>query len=917
MKIFKTFIDKFLWCPVKRQSREINVCAHALVGGVLGLVVSSAAFALPQGGVVKDGSLGSGGIAYGNRTTIDQKGAGGTQNVTIRWDSFDTAPGEHVHFKQRANQAAINRIRGNANGIGGNTIFNGGLTGAGTIILINQNGFLFGPGSQIRVGSFMATTTGKGIPGDLGKFSSWVNKHKKADHHAEIINQGSITITKDGGFGLLVAPYVRNDGTIKNKNGVNDVTIGLGSIGVKNKTKKDGKQGVTNTGKLRARSGYVAMVNTIFNASVNIGGILDADQFGSNGKGGTILVASKGDINLQGAKFSARGGRDVEVRLDAKDDILSNDEVTTFKLRADGVHTKRVKANLDMEADGVIDIRTDASVVANGSDAEAEFDVEGKRGVAITTGDETILVKATAVGTKASRGNAYADADLDIDSQGNVEVNGHVVVKAKANARGWGSAGAYADVEIGHEWMADKVAINGDIDVTARANNNSYRRSRAEAVATSSIVADGKDGEITYVGDLNINAKSRGGNSRSMAGGILRSSGDIDYNGDLNINAKSRGRNSMSLAGGLLLSSGDIVYNGNSNGSANAKSRGRSSDAIAAAGLAMLAGFNMGGSGGQGWIRPATLTMNGDVLVEANAKAEGPGSGARALGLGILAAGGDVNINTDPVIVNSIAKSKGKKSFSASLAGLITVAGLDSIEAGFTGGEFVPYDLSIVGDLEANSIAKASKDRREIALAANLLLASGDITIRGADPLASANDALAQGRSTMFEVCGDGNIGCLSGPGFDFDLLLATLFPGEPGNGYAQLVIEAGGAIDIQPKPDVATAVPGSPNEVFSLRQHARPSGKTGSQPLSFADNGDMLAATGFGVTLPPPIKVADVKSIDVEAAILAGADPGALLPPTAAGGEATSINEEDTMTASAAPDFCDRLVSGACYESE
>jgi hypothetical protein len=421
-------------------------------------------------------------------------------------------------------------------------------------------------------------------------------------------------------------------------------------------------------------------------------------------------------------------------------------------------------------------------------------------------------------------------------------------------------------------------------------------------------------GDINYTGDLNINAKSSGRYSSSMAGGLVISNGEISYNGDLNINAVSNGMRSMSLAGGLLISSGDLVYNGNTNVNSRAKSRGRGGDAVSVAGLLMLPGINIGGYHSDGWISPSTLTVNGDVFVEAKANARGPGSRAFALGLGILAAGGDVNINSDSVIVNSIANSKGRRSRATSIAGLITFAGVDAIETFFTGGDFEPANLNVVGNLEANAIANAPRDRRERAIAANVLLATGDITVRGADPLASANEALVQGQITMFEVCGDDGIGCFDGPGVELMALYETWVPKGRANSYAQLIIEAGGTVDIQPIQQ-STITGTGPNEQFAFRPTGRPSGTTGDQPLRITNNGDMLAATGFGVTQPPQIRVAEVGNIDVEAAILAGADPAALLPPTAAGGDAQTINNNDTMTTSAAPDFCDRLVSGACYE--
>jgi filamentous hemagglutinin family protein len=1155
MNIVNAGTRKYTFIGINNHKKS-SKHAHLILGVLLGLTVSSAAVAKPKNGVVAGGSLGAGGINIGTNTTINQKG--GTPVVNIHWDSFDTRKNESVHFNQFKYQAAINRIRGNRHGLGGNTIFRGGLTGDGTVVLINQNGFLFGPTSQIEVGSFMATTNGKMPPSNLKNFESWVNDpNNKAPNYAQIINKGSITITKNGGFGLLVAPFVRNSGTISAADGVKNVTIGLGAIdflGI-----PDGKTGIVNSGNLTARSGYLAMVNSIYNAAVKVGGILDVDTFAVNDKGGTILVSSKGNIKLNGAEFTARGGSNVDVELKAGKNIVSvGNKASTFNLKAEGTNGKKATANLDIVAKRKVDINADVSVVAHGinADSEAEFDVKGVRGVTLTTADNTVKVEAKSIGFSR---DVRADAHVSVNSLGDVEVNGHVDVDAVGFSKNK-KADAYASFiisDVSEYWLASNVSVDGKIDVTAVTTG----QDKSNAGALSYILADGNItyngdmdinawswgeeststargsldsgfgdisfngdmnvnawssgeksrsravgdfysglGDISFDGDMNVNAISRGkksragalgdlysefgginftgdmiigsrsygdksisnatgildsgfGNlvftgdmnidawsegdesesaasgelytlsdivfngdlnvkarsigektasnarwglfssgeinytgdttinshsSRSLAYGVMRSldsinySGDLDitagahgkdaiamagvallsesdinYTGDLNIISIAQGENALSLAGGLLLSSGDVVYNGNANVSAEAESNGIGKSARSMSGLAMLAGINGNGSNPDGWISPSTLTVNGDVLVESKATTNGLFSNAFSLGLGILGAGGDVNIDADSVVVNSEADSKVINSIARSIAGLITIAGLDTFESAFSpGGASELYNLNIEGDLEANSIANTTMDRLESAYAVNALLASGDIVVRGADPLATANESLVQDDTTIFESCRDDGFGCVSGFGIDLSSLLSVMNPLSLGNSYTQLLIWAGGEVDIQPKEEVGSggsapvtasgrstgADAGSgqsqgpvqitvvgPNELFSRRPGERPVFRpfSNNQPLRFTGTGDMLASTSFGVTLPPQIRVAAVEQIDFEAAILAGADPSTLLPPTAAGGDAAIVNNNDTMTSTADPDFCDTLVSGACYGAE
>src|SRR5690606_19663627 len=101
-------------------------------------LMSSVAYALPQGGTVVEGDAT---ITYGeNSVTITQ----GSAHVVIEWQSFDTAAGESVHFDQAEFMAALNRILS-----GQATRFDGILTANGSITIVNQAGIAFGSSANI------------------------------------------------------------------------------------------------------------------------------------------------------------------------------------------------------------------------------------------------------------------------------------------------------------------------------------------------------------------------------------------------------------------------------------------------------------------------------------------------------------------------------------------------------------------------------------------------------------------------------------------------------------------------------------------------------------------------------------------------------------------------------------------------
>ena len=86
----------------------------------------------------------------------------------------------------------------------------GTLTANGRVFLINRDGILFGPGAVVNTAGFLATTNDiKNADFMAGRYN--FNIPGRPD--ASIVNQGRITATS-GGFAALVAPGVRNSGTI-------------------------------------------------------------------------------------------------------------------------------------------------------------------------------------------------------------------------------------------------------------------------------------------------------------------------------------------------------------------------------------------------------------------------------------------------------------------------------------------------------------------------------------------------------------------------------------------------------------------------------------------------------------------------------------------------------------------------------
>ena len=130
-----------------------------------------------------------------------------TSSAIINWHTFNIGASESVRFNQPSSSSvALNRVTG---GLGPSEIM-GTLTANGRVFLINRDGVLFGPSAVVNTAGFLASTNDiKNSDFMAGRYN--FNIPGRPD--ASIVNLGRITATS-GGFAALVAPGVRNSGTI-------------------------------------------------------------------------------------------------------------------------------------------------------------------------------------------------------------------------------------------------------------------------------------------------------------------------------------------------------------------------------------------------------------------------------------------------------------------------------------------------------------------------------------------------------------------------------------------------------------------------------------------------------------------------------------------------------------------------------
>ncbi|HEY6256047.1 MAG TPA: S8 family serine peptidase, partial [Xanthobacteraceae bacterium] len=297
----------------RRAHRTLLTTTAALttLAAFAGLVCAPAN-AGPNGGTVVGGSATIQGQGSAS-VTINQS----SQSTIINWATFNIGKGETTTFNQPNSAAiALNRVIGGQ----GPSFLDGTLTANGRVFIINGDGILFGPHSSINTAGFLATTNDiRDADFMAGKY----NFNIPGNPNASIVNLGNITATS-GGFAALVAPGVRNAGTISATLGTVGLAAGnaftldfygdrLITLAVNDQiarqvidvaTGKPLKSLVGNDGKLSANGGRVeltaAAARAVVDSVINNKGVIEANTVGTqNGK--IVLSAATGASKPAGA----------------------------------------------------------------------------------------------------------------------------------------------------------------------------------------------------------------------------------------------------------------------------------------------------------------------------------------------------------------------------------------------------------------------------------------------------------------------------------------------------------------------------------------------------------------------------------------------------------------------------------------
>lgn len=446
-----------------------TTCMMALVACVHSVDVS----ANPQGGNVAAGQASI--TSSGNHLDVTQR----TNKAVIDWRGFDIAPNETTQFHQPSSNAiTLNRVHSDAA-----SQIEGNLTANGNLILINQNGVMFGNGAKVDVNGLVVSTA------DTTNNNFMNNKiftlDSAGDADAFIINNGQIT-AKEAGLVGFVAPNVVNQGIITATLGKVQLASGdtatldmygdgLMQVAVSDAVKS---QLVSNTGSIQANGGKIALTaaagKAIVNSLINAQGSLQAQSVGmkngeivisaagsnKTGKQGKSTVVVQGVLDASGRDKGERGGK---ITVTGDDVALLDGTLVDATGDSGKTNTTAGKKISDVrEGSAGGDIRIGGDYLGQGSTPTAEnLYVDkgvlilndalssGDAGRSIFWSDNTTQfygnVYARALGGEAvdantwnaiSGGNAGMGGFVETSGHGHLDAGGYVDLTASSGARG-------------------------------------------------------------------------------------------------------------------------------------------------------------------------------------------------------------------------------------------------------------------------------------------------------------------------------------------------------------------------------------------------------------------------------------------------------------------------------------------------
>ncbi|HTJ62405.1 MAG TPA: filamentous hemagglutinin family protein [Alphaproteobacteria bacterium] len=377
--------------------------------------------------------------------TIKQTAA----KALLTWQSLDLNKGETLNFDQQghADWVVLNRIVAGPRGADGSRFIAspsyilGAIKAPGTVYVINPNGVIFGPNSQVNVHSLIASTLdvgdaamtlaernsfflNQGITSVTGQHTSFAYNQDDNVVEGDVVVDAGATISTSlaprtvspdsGGYVYLIAPNVENDGTISTPAGEILMLAAQQVQLVANAYPAGGIGGVTPTG-ITTESTFRAVGP---NMQLNPSNAAEIDPWRTDGNKGAE-ISTPGRVTNTGMLNAERGVV-----------ILNGDEVTNGALFDSTGAATQV---------GVI--RADTSITRNSQiflDARLKLTLSGGSSIQIMPDENGETIPQSALSSASSDSPSFVPGSIemsgntvDIESGGliiapggNVAING-------------------------------------------------------------------------------------------------------------------------------------------------------------------------------------------------------------------------------------------------------------------------------------------------------------------------------------------------------------------------------------------------------------------------------------------------------------------------------------------------------------
>jgi filamentous hemagglutinin family protein len=616
----------------KRAAARLRI--NVISAAVASCFAADLALANPTGPAVANGQV-----------TFHQQGnllqITNSPNAIINWQSFSIGASEITRFlQQSASSAVLNRvITQNPSSI------LGALQSNGRVFLINPNGILFGPGSQIDVAGLVASTLNLSDT----DFLAGRLRFTEVPGAGSVINQGAIN-TASGGQVYLIGPAVKNEGVITSPNG--EVILAAGnSVELVNPGTPNLRVEITapdneavNLGQIAADAGRVGIYAGLLNQS----GTVQANTAQVTEDGRIVLKATKG-VNLEaGSVTAASGVKGGQVNVETEGGTIR----VAGEINASGSEAAGGAINLTVKGSGGVDLVNGlkaGNATVNVSGSGSTTTLSGNMitdGTPITIDDSVVLGNTASITLDTTGGGAFpGGADVIVTGTINDDDAGSTGLTLNSGSAGTNAVGGAIGASVpiaGLSTSGGATVLSGGVVNTI--GPQTYNGPVTLGTATT-LAATGAAGNIainrSFLGLPNNLTISADGDL-TITGDVASGAQTISAGGDISVAATAAGAASLFATGPQAITAGGaLTVQGGSGSGLAARILGSDGQTISAMDIAVTGGsagdsnfaeIRQTGATGSQNINAGSLTITGGSGgTNSFARIGNDGTGAQAI----------------------------------------------------------------------------------------------------------------------------------------------------------------------------------------------------------------------------------------------------------------------------------------------